>query len=133
MSEDTCKHGHLWSEHAEFYMNRGKEYRRCAECRRQRSVRDYRTKRDQCVEAYGRACAYCGEDRVEYLAFDHVNDDGKDHRYEEGSNRVSGPALLTWMIKNEYPASIQLLCHNCNHAKRVYGEEEARAIANRDA
>ena len=30
--------------------------------------------------------------------------------------------LLKWIIKNNFPKGFQILCHNCNSAKAVYGK-----------
>jgi hypothetical protein len=52
------------------------------------------------------------------LCFDHVNGGGEQHRKEIGSG---GGYIYAWLIKNDFPASIRLLCHNCNMAKSLYG------------
>ena len=65
---------------------------------------------------YGRKCACCGEDHIEFLAIDHINGDGKEHRKQIGRNR-----LYKWLVDNNFPAGFQVLCHNCNMAKAIYG------------
>lgn len=70
-------------------------------------------RRKKVIDAYGGLCACCGLDEYVFLAIDHINDDGAEHRRKIGG---SG-ALVTWIIKNNFPAGFQILCHNCNFAK----------------
>jgi hypothetical protein len=60
-------------------------------------------------------CACCGEDIFEFLALDHKNNDGSEHRKQVGMNMVS------FALANNYPAIFQVLCHNCNMCKGTYG------------
>lgn len=64
-----------------------------------------------------RKCSCCGEKEIKFLAFDHVMNDGKQHR-----KIVKQGLLVGWLIKNNYPKNIQVLCHNCNLAKGFYGK-----------
>lgn len=76
--------------------------------------------RDQVLAAYGGKCACCGETRPEFLAVDHVNEDGAAHRRILRSQGVYN--IYPWLRRNGFPKEgFQLLCHNCNHAKHVYG------------
>lgn len=60
-------------------------------------------------------CACCGERELDFLALDHINNDGAEHR-----RRVR--KLMYKHLKDEgYPPGIQVLCHNCNVAKGLYG------------
>lgn len=70
--------------------------------------------RRMAIEAYGGRCACCGIDEPTFLAFDHINDDGARHRRE-----VRGRNMANWLVQNRFPSGFQLLCHNCNHAKRL--------------
>lgn len=74
--------------------------------------------RDLLHEAYGGACKCCGENVREFLAIDHVNNDGKEHRKIVGFNAAS---LYIWAKKHGFPSTLQILCHNCNNAKAFYG------------
>ena len=58
-------------------------------------------------------CACCGESHIEFLAIDHVNNNGASHRKVDNSAKN----LPYWLIKNGYPDGFQILCHNCNWAK----------------
>lgn len=65
------------------------------------------------IEAYGGACAQCGETIPEFLTVDHIDDMGAEHR-----RHVSGSVFYTWLKKRGYPKdNYQLLCMNCNFAK----------------
>ena len=69
-------------------------------------------------------CMCCGESMYEFLTMDHVNGDGSKHRKEILSingtrNGASGTSLLHWLKRNEFPEGFQVLCANCNFAKRT--------------
>lgn len=68
----------------------------------------------KCIEHYGGKCTCCGEENWAFLEFDHINNDGNEHR-------KSYKDLVSWIVKNNYPDNIQLLCCNCNKAKGLYG------------
>jgi predicted restriction endonuclease len=65
---------------------------------------------------YGGKCACCGESVPEFLAIDHINGGGCQHRKE-----IPGGNVCAWLKKNNYPEGFQVLCHNCNMAKGFYG------------
>lgn len=75
--------------------------------------------RSTVLDAYGRKCACCGELESKFLAVDHINGNGNQHRFSVGGNKKS--PILRWLIKNNFPKDFQLLCHNCNMAKACYG------------
>ena len=72
--------------------------------------------RDQILDAYGHACACCGETTREFLAIDHVNNDGHKDRREDSSDI----RRFQKIIADGFPDRFQLLCHNCHHAKTFY-------------
>lgn len=75
--------------------------------------------RQDVLDAYGNECKCCGEKHQEFLGIDHVNNDGEGHRKEL---KGYGRAIYQWLKKNGYPQKgFQLLCHNCNMAKGLYG------------
>lgn len=81
--------------------------------------------------AYGGTCRCCSESRNEFLAIDHVNGGGNKHRLEL---EVGGSAgFYTWLKRNGFPPVFQVLCHNCNMARSIYGrcphETEAEKTA----
>lgn len=70
------------------------------------------------LEAYaGRypACRCCGEKGVPFLTIDHVNGGGTKHI------RSLRGGLYGWLIRNKFPEGFQVLCFNCNCAKRDTG------------
>ena len=68
------------------------------------------------IKHYGGKCECCGENRIEFLAIDHINGRGKEHRKKIGVGN-----LLYWIIKNNYPKDFRILCHNCNMSLGLYG------------
>lgn len=72
------------------------------------------------IAAYGNYCVCCGEDRLEFLGIDHINNDGAEHRRQIRTN--SGSDFYWWLKVNGFPKEgLQILCHNCNGAKGYYG------------
>ena len=79
---------------------------------------EYRKKvRESIVANYGGKCTCCGEVEMKFLALDHINNDGNKQRKEIGT----GIQMYIYMKKN-MPKDIQVLCHNCNLAKKNYGK-----------
>ncbi len=70
------------------------------------------------IAHYGGKCACCGESRVEFLTIDHINNDGPKHRAELTKGHES--RFYSALIKHGFPACVQVLCMNCNWARR-YG------------
>lgn len=89
--------------------------------RQRKNIPKYRRSlRTRVLDAYGAACACCGESEPMFLAVDHINNDGAAHRREIGVR--GGGSFYAWIIRNNFPSTLQLLCHNCNCAKGFYGE-----------
>ena len=62
-------------------------------------------------------CNCCGESIYEFLSVDHINGGGrKDRRLHRGRD------FYLWLIRESFPKGFQILCHNCNMAKGLYGE-----------
>ena len=80
--------------------------------------KEYADKRALIIQHYGGKCICCGEDEPLFLEIDHINNDGWTHRKEIGT---SAKALLLWIIRNDFPDSIQILCANCNQGKKRNG------------
>ena len=76
----------------------------------------YHTVRRAALDAYGGVCQCCGEAEEMFLAIDHVNGHGNEHRKLVGRN------LYYELKKMAYPKGYQTLCHNCNAAKGFYGQ-----------
>jgi hypothetical protein len=64
-------------------------------------------------------CACCDENHIEFLTIDHINGNGAEHRRQiGGTQKFSGLLFYEWIIANNYPEGYQVLCSNCNTAKR---------------
>jgi hypothetical protein len=63
-------------------------------------------------------CACCGETELDFLTIDHINNDGAEQRRKIGNNVLGGWALSLWIIKNNFPDDLQVLCGNCQLGKR---------------
>jgi hypothetical protein len=127
--EKRCNGCEELKELSEFYRSRAAPdglQGRCKDCfRRYRGLnrdRIYATKRAReaifkarVIQAYGGKCTCCGESEYAFLTFDHVNDDGAEHRK---SRKQYATHLARWAALNGYPKSLQLLCANCNMAKQ---------------
>lgn len=138
---EQCANGHdLTPEN--LYANTRLDGYRCRQCRRdakkrQRETPEYRVwrqrnyeqnkdrwnearrsqnrnERDACIQAYGGACACCGETWLDYLCIDHVDGGGREHR-----STVSN--VYRDLRVRGYPAGYQVLCANCNMAKERSG------------
>ena len=71
-------------------------------------------KRLEVLNHYGNMCACCGEVEARFLQIDHIDGGGYLHRKSD----PSAINLATWLVKHNFPEGFQLLCANCNHAKR---------------
>ena len=72
-----------------------------------------------CIEKYGRVCACCGEDRIEFLTLDHIGGRSRGHEIDV----LDGVQLSLWLKRNNFPSNIHLrvLCCNCNFSIGAYG------------
>lgn len=78
----------------------------------------HQRRRGEVLQAYGGACTCCGETEQAFLTVDHVNGGGNEHRRSLGNGRIVGSSnFYRWLVKNQFPAGFQILCHNCNFAK----------------
>jgi hypothetical protein len=75
--------------------------------------------RKKALSAYGNKCQCCGERQENFLTFDHINNDGAEHRKRLTNTR--GGNILYWLINNNFPDSIQILCYNCNCSRGFRG------------
>lgn len=63
-------------------------------------------------------CSCCGESHIEFLVFDHIINNGSEHRKKIFKNGRGN--IITWLISNKFPEGFQVLCWNCNSAKHYY-------------
>src|ERR1051325_76308 len=83
---------------------------------RNKGIRYRLSLRKEIINAYGGMCACCGESEPQFLAIDHIYNDGAKHRRKVND-------LYRWLKRQGYPKDhFQLLCHNCNLAKAFYGQ-----------
>lgn len=75
--------------------------------------------RERAFQGYGGRCVCCGEDDINTLELDHVNNDGSSHRKELGG---AGASTYAWAIDNGFPDRLQLLCGSCHRAKTRLGD-----------
>ena len=66
---------------------------------------------------YGGKCACCGEDGLPFLAIDHIRGDGAEKR--RNKEHSHGNSFYKWIIDNNFPSDLQVLCHSCNFAKKT--------------
>lgn len=76
------------------------------------------TKR-QVVEAYGGACACCGESEIAFLCVDHIHGGGRNERNKWAA--FGSLHLYRDLRARGYPPGYQILCANCNMAKELVG------------
>ena len=65
-------------------------------------------------------CQCCGESNIKFLTLDHEEKGGNEHRKSLGLKR-GGDIFYIWVIKNNFPKGLQVLCFNCNIAKANNG------------
>ena len=90
----------------------------CKECVKLRTKNNALILRNTVIEGYGGKCVCCGEITPEFLSIDHINNDGYIDRRK---SYLSGQNFYRWIIKNNFPDNLCILCYNCNNAKAIYG------------
>lgn len=70
------------------------------------------------LDHYGGKCECCGENEPLFLAIDHMEGNGNNHR--KAINKW-GSGFFKWLIVNDFPEGFQVLCHNCNMGKHLNG------------
>ena len=61
-------------------------------------------------------CFCCKSADWKFLAFDHT-----DKKLKKKHGRIGGSTLAKRLERDDYPKQIQILCHNCNTGKEVFG------------
>lgn len=114
--QDLCKPCYLlrckdsWNKRktSQGHLNKMKEYyQNVTKVRRMKERLDV-------IYHYGSKCACCGESNIKFLTLDHVNNDGAEQRKRDGNIQSDLPRYI---IKNDYPSDIQVLCLNCNSGR----------------
>jgi hypothetical protein len=75
--------------------------------------------REKVFAAYGGyKCVCCGESGRSFLTLDHINNDGGKFRKEIlGTRTAAGYHTYKWLLKNNCPPVVQVMCMNCQHSK----------------
>jgi hypothetical protein len=96
--------------------------------------------RSMVFDAYGGpSCACCGENHRQFLAIDHVDGGGAEHRRQLRAQGISvGSGFYKWLRDHDFPPGFRVLCHNCNSALGFYGfcphqETEAENLSRKSA
>jgi hypothetical protein len=64
-------------------------------------------------------CACCGETEISFLTMDHINNNGAEHRKKIFKSKTRGGySFYVWIIKNNFPEDLQVLCMNCQFGKK---------------
>jgi hypothetical protein len=85
------------------------------------SRRSQQKRKRALVEAYGGKCACCGEADLVFLTVDHKYGNGAKERRqlkEQLGYVPQGQGFYQMLKKRGYPSDYQILCYNCNMAKR---------------
>lgn len=75
----------------------------------------------QVINGYGGKCVCCGITKWEFLSVDHVTERGCDERRRLRHKTPHSNALYTYLIKNNFPSTHQILCYNCNMSLGFFG------------
>ena len=86
--------------------------------RAEQSTLRRRKLREKIIQHYGGKCQCCGETEYKFLSFDHIEGGGNKHKKIVGRSEK----FLRWIMNNNYPDILQILCHNCNQAKGAWGK-----------
>jgi len=63
-------------------------------------------------------CMHCGSPIYEVLEVDHIDNNGTQHREEVGG---TGTIMYRWIMANDYPDFLQVLCSTCHRFKTTTG------------
>jgi hypothetical protein len=71
---------------------------------------------------YGNKCNWpgCGNSNPYHLSIDHINNDG----YHNKKNGTRGLKLYRQIVKDNFPDTFQILCHNHNYEKKLSYEKK---------
>lgn len=83
--------------------------KQCLRCRTLSAENRSRIK-VEVINRYGGFCACCGETMIGFLTIDHINNDGKERRAEEGI----GSAIYVKLRNRPLDPTLRVLCMNCN-------------------
>lgn len=112
-----CKN--CYQKNTQSYKESVRKYRDSQKWRDTKREYDRRVRYEALVHYSGDPpkCQCCGESHLEFLAFDHINGGGSKHIRSMKRARLS-----IWLKSHGFPKGFQVLCHNCNMAKGIYGK-----------
>jgi hypothetical protein len=118
-TKKCCKCGQI-KDVNEFYndkRNSDKLYSWCKQCFKNNCLEI----KKEVIAYYGGKCVCCGETELDFLALDHINNDGAEHKKKLKSE---GKTYTGFILAKQmgYPKTFQLLCFNCNWSKRIHGK-----------
>jgi 5-methylcytosine-specific restriction endonuclease McrA len=84
-------------------------------------ISEHRIMRLEVLDRMGGKCVFCGEEDESALTIDHVLNDGAKERKEQRN------VYLRLRNMAEIPTDrYQILCFNCNHKKRIWGDDPSK-------
>jgi len=94
----------------------------CKKCFSRHAPKEMQHRKDRRIEVitmYGGKCVCCGDTTIEHLVIDHINGNGNIERLTwKNSN-----SMYLELKRRGYPTdNYQVLCHNCNITKHIYGK-----------
>jgi len=104
-------HGYYLNNKNKFQLRNREWAKRNKDRKKEIHNKSYYKIKKEVIEKYGGKCVCCGENKSEFMTFDHKYDDGKEWRKKVKTNSIY------WIKKNNFPKDFQLLCYNCNYSK----------------
>lgn len=86
-------------------------------------------RRLQLLSKLGKKCVWCGESRIHFLQFDHVNNDGGKERREHNQRGMTVYLMNDYLRENLDINRLQILCANCNFKKQYVSDRLLRYIS----
>lgn len=85
-------------------------------------------RRLQLLILLGKICINCGENRVQFLQIDHINNDGGKERKESGQRGMTTTIINEYLSGKRDIKRLQILCANCNYKKQYLSESLLKYI-----
>ncbi len=110
----------------EFYKNRVSPdglFGYCKPCTNQQQILFAYKRRKKIIEHYGGKCECCGEDHYEFMAIEHIFENGTEDIKKSGGYGK----MLAKIAKHKSP-EYRVLCHNCNMSTSCQCECDGEAV-----
>jgi hypothetical protein len=126
LERKNCPHCGEEKDIEDFYLrpNGTRSHSWCKVCNNEHRKARFRQDRYDALLHYSGGhirCVCCGEERVQFLGLDHINNDGGAHRRALGVD--GGRSFYSWLRLTGYTyAALAVACHNCNMARAMYGQ-----------